>query len=78
MECRPLSKTVSFVDRREEVNVMKGLAGKQTKGVMTGTILDVIDNTGAKTISDHRRPGIPWREPPLPQRRGGRHRRGSA
>jgi len=29
---------------------MKGLAGKQTKGVITGTNLDVIDNTGAKII----------------------------
>ena len=25
---------------------MKGIAGKQTKGVMTGTILDVVDNSG--------------------------------
>jgi len=30
---------------------MKGLAGKQTKGICNGTVLDVIDNTGAKTIS---------------------------
>ncbi len=30
---------------------MKGIAGKQTRGVMTGTILDVVDNSGAKTIS---------------------------
>ncbi len=30
---------------------MKGLAGKQTRGVVTGTTLQVIDNTGAKTIS---------------------------
>ena len=30
---------------------MKGIAGNQTRGVCTGTILSVIDNTGAKTIS---------------------------
>ena len=30
---------------------MKGLAGKQTKGICTGSRLDVIDNTGAKIIS---------------------------
>ncbi|OPY31461.1 MAG: 50S ribosomal protein L14 [Methanomassiliicoccales archaeon PtaU1.Bin124] len=30
---------------------MKGLAGKQTKGICNGSVLDVIDNTGAKTIS---------------------------
>jgi large subunit ribosomal protein L14 len=30
---------------------MKGLAGKQMRGIMTGTILDVIDNSGAKKIS---------------------------
>jgi large subunit ribosomal protein L14 len=30
---------------------MKGLAGKQTNGICTGTVLDVIDNTGAKKIS---------------------------
>ena len=29
---------------------MKGLAGNQTKGIQTGTRLDVIDNTGAKII----------------------------
>jgi large subunit ribosomal protein L14 len=29
---------------------MKGVAGKQTRGIMTGTILDVVDNSGAKTI----------------------------
>ena len=63
VECRPLSKTVSFVDRGEEVNEMKGLAGKQTRGIMTGTMLDVIDNSGAKTIICHRRPWLPWREP---------------
>jgi large subunit ribosomal protein L14 len=30
---------------------MKGIAGKQTRGAMTGTILDVVDNSGAKTIN---------------------------
>jgi large subunit ribosomal protein L14 len=30
---------------------MKGLAGKQMRGIMTGSVLDVIDNSGAKTIS---------------------------
>ena len=30
---------------------MKGIAGKQTHGVQTGTVLNVIDNTGAKTIA---------------------------
>jgi large subunit ribosomal protein L14 len=30
---------------------MKGLAGSQTRGICTGSVLDVIDNTGAKTIS---------------------------
>lgn len=30
---------------------MKGIAGKQTRGAMTGTILDVADNSGAKTIN---------------------------
>jgi large subunit ribosomal protein L14 len=30
---------------------MKGLAGNQTRGIITGTVLDVVDNTGAKTIS---------------------------
>lgn len=30
---------------------MKGVAGRQTRGVHTGTVLNVIDNTGAKTIS---------------------------
>ena len=30
---------------------MKGIAGKQARGVQTGTVLNVIDNTGAKTIS---------------------------
>ena len=30
---------------------MKGIAGKQMRGVQTGTILDVVDNSGAKTIS---------------------------
>jgi large subunit ribosomal protein L14 len=29
---------------------MKGLAGKQMKGINTGSELDVIDNTGAKVI----------------------------
>jgi len=29
---------------------MKGLAGNQTKGIQTGTRLDVVDNTGAKVI----------------------------
>jgi large subunit ribosomal protein L14 len=31
--------------------MVKGIAGKQMRGVMTGTILDVVDNSGAKTIS---------------------------
>ncbi|MDD1768174.1 MAG: 50S ribosomal protein L14 [Methanomassiliicoccales archaeon] len=30
---------------------MKGLAGKQTRGIQTGSELDVIDNTGAKSVS---------------------------
>ncbi|MDW5563325.1 MAG: 50S ribosomal protein L14 [Methanomassiliicoccus sp.] len=30
---------------------MKGVAGKQSRGVQTGTVLNVIDNTGAKTIA---------------------------
>jgi large subunit ribosomal protein L14 len=30
---------------------MKGVAGKQTRGLVTGSELDVIDNTGAKIIS---------------------------
>ncbi|MDD1768405.1 MAG: 50S ribosomal protein L14 [Methanomassiliicoccales archaeon] len=30
---------------------MKGLAGKQTRGIQTGSVLDVIDNTGAKSVS---------------------------
>ncbi|MBN1110023.1 MAG: 50S ribosomal protein L14 [Methanomassiliicoccales archaeon] len=30
---------------------MKGLAGKQTRGIIVGSVLDVVDNTGAKTIS---------------------------
>jgi len=30
---------------------MKGLAGRQMRGIMTGSILDVIDNSGAKTIN---------------------------
>ncbi|HUV25168.1 MAG TPA: 50S ribosomal protein L14 [Methanomassiliicoccales archaeon] len=30
---------------------MKGVAGKQTRGLVTGSKLDVIDNTGAKIIS---------------------------
>jgi len=30
---------------------MKGIAGNQTRGIMTGTMLDVIDNSGAKAIS---------------------------
>ena len=30
---------------------MKGLAGNQTRGIITGSVLDVVDNTGAKTIS---------------------------
>jgi len=29
---------------------MKGIAGNQTRGVLNGTTLNVIDNTGAKTI----------------------------
>jgi large subunit ribosomal protein L14 len=29
---------------------MKGVAGRQTRGVCNGTTLNVIDNTGAKTI----------------------------
>lgn len=29
---------------------MKGIAGTQTKGIQTGTRLDVVDNTGAKMI----------------------------
>ena len=29
---------------------MKGIAGRQTRGVSNGTTLNVIDNTGAKTI----------------------------
>lgn len=37
---------------------MKGLAGKQTKGICTGTVLDVIDNTGAKKISVIAVPGF--------------------
>ncbi|TQS81286.1 50S ribosomal protein L14 [Candidatus Methanomassiliicoccus intestinalis] len=30
---------------------MKGIAGRQTHGSQTGTVLNVIDNTGAKTIA---------------------------
>ena len=30
---------------------MKGLAGNQTRGIITGSHLDVVDNTGAKVIS---------------------------
>ncbi|HNU35912.1 MAG TPA: 50S ribosomal protein L14 [Methanomassiliicoccales archaeon] len=30
---------------------MKGLAGNQTRGIITGSVLDVVDNTGAKTIA---------------------------
>ena len=30
---------------------MKGVAGRQSRGVQTGTVLNVIDNTGAKTIA---------------------------
>jgi large subunit ribosomal protein L14 len=30
---------------------MKGLAGKQTRGIIVGSVLSVVDNTGAKTIS---------------------------
>ncbi len=30
---------------------MKGLAGNQTRGIITGSVLNVVDNTGAKTIS---------------------------
>lgn len=30
---------------------MKGLAGRQTRGIQTGSELDVIDNTGAKSVS---------------------------
>ena len=29
---------------------MRGVAGNQTRGIQTGSKLDVIDNTGAKTI----------------------------
>ncbi len=29
---------------------MKGLAGRQTRGIQTGTRLDVVDNSGARTI----------------------------
>jgi len=29
---------------------MKGISGTQTKGIQTGTRLDVVDNTGAKVI----------------------------
>ena len=29
---------------------MKGLAGKQMRGIMTGSVLDVIDNSGAKIL----------------------------
>ncbi|HPT74192.1 MAG TPA: 50S ribosomal protein L14 [Methanomassiliicoccaceae archaeon] len=29
---------------------MKGFAGKQTRGVCSGSVLNVVDNTGAKTI----------------------------
>ena len=29
---------------------MKGIAGKQTRGVGSGSVLTVVDNTGAKTI----------------------------
>jgi large subunit ribosomal protein L14 len=29
---------------------MKGIAGKQTRGVCSGSVLNVVDNTGAKTI----------------------------
>jgi large subunit ribosomal protein L14 len=36
---------------------MKGLAGKQTRGLCTGAVLNVIDNTGAKTISIMAVPG---------------------
>jgi large subunit ribosomal protein L14 len=30
---------------------LKGLAGKQTRGIQTGTELSVIDNTGAKSVA---------------------------
>jgi len=30
---------------------LKGLAGRQTRGIQTGSELDVIDNTGAKSVS---------------------------
>jgi len=30
---------------------MKGVAGRQTRGVQNGTVLNVIDNSGAKTIA---------------------------
>ncbi|NLI74245.1 MAG: 50S ribosomal protein L14 [Euryarchaeota archaeon] len=29
---------------------MKGIAGRQTRGVCSGSVLDVVDNTGARTI----------------------------
>lgn len=37
-------------DNREEVRSLKGVAGTQTRGVQTGSTIDVIDNTGAKTV----------------------------
>ena len=37
---------------------MKGLAGNQTRGINTGSKLDVIDNTGAKVISVIAVPGF--------------------
>ena len=37
---------------------MKGVAGKQCRGVQMGSVLNVIDNTGAKTISIITVPGI--------------------
>jgi large subunit ribosomal protein L14 len=36
---------------------MKGIAGRQTRGVQNSTVLNVIDNTGAKTIAVLNVPG---------------------
>jgi large subunit ribosomal protein L14 len=33
------------------VKDLKGIAGRQTRGIQTGSELDVIDNTGAKVVS---------------------------
>ena len=42
---------------------MKGIAGRQTRGVQNSTVLNVIDNTGAKTISGAHCPKISRNSP---------------